>query len=190
VGIYLLWWQTLVLVSLTCFADAIGLLPARASLGWPRFQRLSRALRIRLCWTTDRKRANSGTEAQSTSASVSSSMGDASCDGARHSINPSGRTRIAPVSKRTRTCTGYFVPERDSELRATLRGLLFPARSMLRTERPEIDRMIPRRQIAPALAQIGKFSAMIYGFSTAYSEGRKIFQEPEITLHCYISGIL
>src|SRR5580693_5427551 len=59
--------------------------------------------------------------------------------------NPSGRIRIAPVSKRIRICTGYFVPKRDSDLRATLWGLLFTAWSMLRTDRPEVDRLIPRR---------------------------------------------
>jgi hypothetical protein len=44
-------------------------------------------------------------------------------------------------------------------------------------------------QIALALAQIGKFSAMTYGFSTAYRRGPEVFfKSPKMTLHCYISG--
>jgi hypothetical protein len=47
---------------------------------------------------------------------------------------------------------------------------------MFRTEIPEVDRLIPRRRIASALAQIGKFSPMTYGFSTLSLEDRECFQ--------------
>jgi hypothetical protein len=77
--------------------------------------------------------------------------------------------------------TGYFVPDRDSNLRATLSGLLFTCVVDVEDGKARGYRLIPRRvQIALALAQIGKFLAMTYGFSTAYPRGPEPFSEENL----------
>jgi hypothetical protein len=77
--------------------------------------------------------------------------------------------------------SGYFVPERDSNLRATVSDLLFTSVVDVENGKAGGYRLIPRRaQIALALAQIGKISAMTYGFSTAYRRGPEPFQEENL----------